>query len=68
MPEGDLGGARRRRAPSSQPTQGTSNPDAWRADATAERIEFAPGLLPTTMRYTNRPSGIQQVISFNGHR
>ena len=27
-----------------------------------------PGLLPTTMRYTNRPSGIQQVISFNGHR
>ena len=48
--------------------QGTSNPAAWRADATAERIHFAPGLLPTTMRYTNRPSGIQQVISFNGHR
>ena len=22
----------------------------------------------TTMRYTNRPSGIQQVISFDGHR
>jgi acyl-homoserine lactone acylase PvdQ len=48
--------------------QGTSDPAAWRADATAERIHFAPGLLPTTMRYTNRPSGIQQVISFNGHR
>ena len=48
--------------------QGTSNPAAWRADATAERIHFAPGLLPTTMRYTNRPSGIQQVITFNGHR
>jgi hypothetical protein len=48
--------------------QGTSNPAAWRADATAERISFVPGLLPTTMRYTNRPSGIQQVISFNGHR
>ena len=48
--------------------QGTSNPYAWRADATAERIHFAPGLLSTTMRYTNRPSGIQQVISFNGHR
>lgn len=47
--------------------QGTSNPAAWRADATAERITFVPGLLPTTMRYTNRPSGIQQVISFNGH-
>jgi len=29
---------------------------------------FRPGLLGTTIRYTNRPSGIQQVISFNGHR
>jgi acyl-homoserine lactone acylase PvdQ len=48
--------------------QGTPDPAAWRADATAERIHFAPGLLSTTMRYTNRPSGIQQVISFNGHR
>ncbi len=48
--------------------QGTSNPYAWRADATGERLHFAPGLLSTTMRYTNRPSGIQQVISFNGHR
>jgi hypothetical protein len=48
--------------------QGTSDPAAWRADATAERIQFVPGLLPTTMRYTNRPSGIQQVISFRGHR
>jgi acyl-homoserine lactone acylase PvdQ len=48
--------------------QGTSNPSAWRADATAERIHFVPGLLPTTLRYTNRPSGIQQVISFDAHR
>ena len=48
--------------------QGTADPQAWRADATAERIEFVPGLLPTTLRYTNRPSGIQQVISFEGHR
>ena len=48
--------------------QGTSDPSAWRADATAERIGFVPGLLPTTMRYTNRPSGIQQVISFNASR
>jgi acyl-homoserine lactone acylase PvdQ len=46
--------------------QGSSDPAAWRADATEERISFAPGLLPTTMRYTNRPSGIQQVISFKG--
>jgi hypothetical protein len=33
-----------------------------------ERIPFVPGLLPTTLRYTNRPSGIQQVISFDRHR
>jgi hypothetical protein len=48
--------------------QGTSDPTAWRADAAAERIHFVPGLLKTTMAYTNRPSGIQQVISFNRHR
>jgi acyl-homoserine lactone acylase PvdQ len=47
--------------------QGTSDPAAWRADATAEQIHFGPIPL-LTMRYTNRPSGIQQVISFNGHR
>jgi hypothetical protein len=44
-----------------------SNPAAWRTSATAERITFTPGLLPYTMRYTNRPTGIQQVISFGGH-
>ncbi len=43
------------------------NPSAWRSDATRERIRFVPGLLPFTMRYTNRPTGIQQVISFGGH-
>ncbi len=48
--------------------QGTDDPSLWRSDAVRERIKFAPGLLPTTMRYTNRPSGIQQVISFDGHR
>jgi acyl-homoserine lactone acylase PvdQ len=48
--------------------QGTADPSLWRSDATRERIGFAPGLLSTTMRYTNRPSGIQQVISFDGHR
>lgn len=41
---------------------------AWRADATQERISFAPGLLQTTIRYTNRPSGIQQMVEFSGHR
>ena len=45
-----------------------SDPAAWRADANRERISFVPGLLPFTMRYTNRPSGIQQVIEFKGHR
>jgi acyl-homoserine lactone acylase PvdQ len=48
--------------------QGSEDPAAWTSDATAERISFAPGLLQTTIRFTNRPSGIQQVISFSGHR
>jgi len=47
--------------------QGSENPADWHSSATAEQIKFAPlGLI--TMRYTNRPSGIQQVISFKGHR
>jgi hypothetical protein len=44
-----------------------SDPSAWRESAVPERISFVPGLLPFTMRYTNRPSGIQQVLSFGGH-
>jgi hypothetical protein len=44
------------------------DPATWRADANAQRITFLPGLLPLKIRYTNRPSGIQQVISFKGHR
>jgi hypothetical protein len=32
------------------------------------RIRFVPGLLPHKMRYTNRPTGIQQVISFRSQR
>ena len=44
-----------------------ADPAAWRADATAEDIEFGP--LPLiTMRYANRPSGIQQVMEFRRHR
>ncbi len=43
--------------------QGTADPAAWRSSATAERIGFSP--LPLiNMHYTNRPSGIQQVIWF----
>jgi acyl-homoserine lactone acylase PvdQ len=48
-------------------TQQGSNPSAWHASATAEMIGFVPGLLPYMMRYTNRPTGIQQVLSFGGH-
>ena len=44
------------------------DPTSWRADATAERITFVPGLLSFTMRYTNRPTGIQQLITFDRHR
>jgi hypothetical protein len=48
--------------------QGTGDPAAWRRDASSERIHFDPGVLGTTMRFTNRPSGIQQVLWFRGHR
>jgi acyl-homoserine lactone acylase PvdQ len=44
-----------------------SNPSGWTESAVPERISFTPGLLPYTMRYTNRPTGIQQVLSFGGH-
>ena len=44
------------------------DPSAWRGNAEAERIGFTPGLLTKTIRWTNRPTGIQQVISFKGHR
>ena len=47
--------------------QGTEDPAAWRSDATREQIKFSPVNI-RTMRYTNRPSGIQQVISFDSHR
>jgi acyl-homoserine lactone acylase PvdQ len=46
--------------------QGTAQVSAWRASATAIQIHFSP-LNVFTMQYTNRPSGIQQVISFNRH-
>jgi acyl-homoserine lactone acylase PvdQ len=48
--------------------QGSEDPANWTSNANAERIHFAPGILPTTIRFTNRPSGIQQVLSFSGHR
>ena len=42
-------------------------PSTWRADATAERIRFTSGVLPDTMRWSNRPT-FQQLMSFSGHR
>ena len=47
-------------------TQGPA-PSAWRADANEERIRFASGVLPDTMRWTNR-STFQQLMSFSSHR
>lgn len=41
--------------------------EARQADANAERIQFAPGFLKTTMRWTNRPT-FQQILSFGSHR
>jgi hypothetical protein len=40
---------------------------SWRADAAKERIRFTSGVLPDTMRWTNRPT-FQQLISFRSHR
>ena len=43
--------------------QGTSDPAAWRASAIADQFTYGP--LPlVTSPYSNRPTGIQQVISF----
>ena len=47
-------------------TQG-ADPVAWRKSLGDEFDTFAP-LELVKMRYANRPSGIQQVISFDGHR
>jgi hypothetical protein len=43
--------------------QGTADPAAWRASAIADQFSYTP--LPlVTSPYSNRPTGIQQVISF----
>ena len=43
-----------------------SNQAHWRSSAADERITFIPGLIPFSMRWTNR-STFQQVIEFTGH-
>jgi hypothetical protein len=41
------------------------DPSTWRESASPQMIQFSP--LPLLqMSYTNRSSGIQQVISFDG--
>ena len=40
------------------------DPEAWRADAMTERIDFQPGLIGETMRWANRPT-FQQVLEFD---
>jgi hypothetical protein len=45
--------------------QGTPTPDSWTIDEPI--IKFQPLGTPT-IPFTNRPSGIQQVLSFTGHR
>ena len=49
--------------------EATQGPDAsaWHADATAERIRFAPGILARTMRGSNKPT-FQQAVMFRSHR
>ena len=49
--------------------EATQGPDAsaWHADATAERISFAPGILARTMRGSNKPT-FQQAVTFRSHR
>jgi hypothetical protein len=43
--------------------QGTSDPAAWRASAIADQFNYIPIPLLASP-YSNRPTGIQQVISF----
>ena len=66
LPEGAVVGAGLRGSDADQ-AAGPATPSAWHASASAIAIHFAP-LNVFTMSYTNRPSGIQQAISFNRHR
>jgi len=48
-------------------SEGSPDPERWRADARRERIVFLPGALPATMRWTNRPT-FQQLLNFTSDR
>ena len=65
LPRRAVGGDRGRRRPSSRPPRApTRTPGARTPRASGSRSR--PGCCTYTMRYTNRPSGIQQVIEFGG--
>ena len=61
-----LGRARRRRPASSRRAQGTAARTPGSRTPPRSGSSSRPGLLPTTIRYTNRPSGIQQVHLVQG--
>jgi hypothetical protein len=42
-----------------------ADPAAWTFDATTERTTFTPGVIPDTIRWTNRPT-YQQVAQYKG--
>ena len=67
VPDGAVGGDRRGGQRARRRRRGRTR-RRGAPTRTKERITFVPGLLKTTLRYTNRPTGIQQVISFKGHR
>ena len=47
--------------------QGSADPNTWRKSTAAERTKFAPGLIPKTIQFSNRPT-FQQAISFRAGR
>ena len=66
LPDAAVERDRQGRQRSSPPSRArTRRRGAHRRRASGSRS--CPGLLPFTMRYTNRPTGIQQVVSFSGH-
>lgn len=46
-------------------TEQGNDPAGWAADAVAERHRFIPGVIPDTIRWTNRPT-YQQVAQYKG--
>ena len=64
--DGALGGARRGRRRRSRRRRAPT-PPRGAPTRPKERIGFSTGIIPDTMRWTNRPT-FQQVMTFTGHR